>query len=414
MEHEGIFRMWLERKPIFKNREYLRPTYTPERLPHREEQIHQLARILVAPLRGETPSNIFIYGKTGTGKTATVKYVIKELEKVGKELQRRVEGIYVNCEMVNTRYRVLATLVNCLVGGDRGARGVPMTGWPTDAVYDCFLRSLDSTERVVVIVMDEVDRLVAKNGDDVLYDLTRINSELRSTKVSVIGISNDARFTTYLDPRVKSSLGEEEIVFPPYNAIQLKDILEQRASEAFNPRVLGEGVIQLCAAHAAREHGDARRALDLLRVAGELAERDNTGMVTVEHVRRAYEKVEQDKMMELIRTLPSQSKLVLYSVLLLTEKGRNRITTGEVYEAYRRICRSGGVDVLTPRRVSDLISELDMLGVISTQLISSGRYGRTKEIVLNISPVQLRAALQEDDSISTIDVLTLPRQLTLM
>lgn len=421
---EGLFDMLLVTRPIFKNREYLRPSYTPEELPHRDEQIHQLARILVAPLRGETPSNLFIYGKTGTGKTASVKHVSKELERVADRAPRKVEVVYLNCEVVNTQYRILATLANTFLEKlrRRFSRGyvsslgfpesVPMTGWPTDEVYRCFFRALDHDSQLAVIVLDEIDRLVLKSGDEVLYNLTRMNSDLARAKVSIVGISNDLNFMGYLDPRVRSSLSEEEIVFPPYNALQLKDILEKRAAMSFVEGMLGEGVISLCAAHAAREHGDARRALDLLRIAGELAERDGVEMVTVAHVRRAFEKMEQDKMVEVVRTLPSQSKLVLLSVVLLTERNSHKIVTGDVYNVYHKLCRQGGLDVLTQRRISDLISELDMLGIINAQIISKGRYGRTKEITLNISPIQARAAVQEEHPIGSFEELPLPRQLT--
>lgn len=422
---EGLFDMLLETRPIFKNREYLRPTYTPEELPHREEQIQQLARILVAPLRGETPSNLFIYGKTGTGKTATVKYVAKELERVSGRAPRRVEVVYLNCEVVNTQYRILATLANVFLDKMREKDGrellnslglpkqVPMTGWPTDQVYHCFFKAIDYDKQLAVIVLDEIDKLVLKSGDEVLYNLTRMNSDLKNAKVSIVGISNDLNFMGYLDPRVKSSLSEEELVFPPYNALQLKDILERRAEMSFFDGVLEDGVIALCAAHAAREHGDARRALDLLRVAGELGEREGAELITVDHVRRAFQKIEQDKMIEVVRTLPTQSKLVLYSIVLLGERDVHKIVTGNVYNVYRALCRQSGLDILTQRRVSDLISELDMMGIINARIISKGRYGRTKEIVLNIPLLQARAAIQEDYSIGNLEVLSLPRQLTL-
>jgi len=421
---EGLFDTLLETRPIFKNREYLRPTYTPEELPHREEQIHQLARILAAPLRGETPSNIFIYGKTGTGKTATVKHVVKELERVGDRAPRKVEVVYLNCEVVNTQYRILATIANVFLDKMRERYGreylsslglceqVPMTGWPTDQVYSCFFNAIDHDGQLAVIVLDEIDKLVQKSGDEVLYNLTRMNSDLKKAKVSIIGISNDLNFMGYLDPRVRSSLSEEEQVFPPYNGLELKDILERRAEMSFVDGALNGGVIALCAAHAAREHGDARRALDMLRVAGELGEREGAEAITVEHVRQAFQKIEQDKMVEVVRTLPTQSKLVLYSIVLLGERDVRKITTGDVYYVYRALCRQSSLDILTQRRVSDLISELDMMGIINARIISKGRYGRTKEIVLSIPPMQVRAAIQEDYSIGNLEVLTLPRQLT--
>ena len=112
-----------------------------------------------------------------------------------------------------------------------------MTGWPTDQVYAEFRNALDEEKQVVVIMLDEVDKLVRK-GDDVLYNLSRVNSDLLRSRVSIIGISNDLKFTEFLDPRVKSSLGEDEIIFPPYDAEQIREILEQRARLSFSPGVL--------------------------------------------------------------------------------------------------------------------------------------------------------------------------------
>ncbi len=382
-----LFTKLLNQGEIFSSRDVLRSTYTPSVLPHRDEQINSLASTLVPALRGETPSNIIIYGKTGTGKTAVTKYVGVELEDDGSEVQCSI--IYINGEIVDTQYRVLAHLARHF------DREVPMTGWPTDQVYEVFRDALDEDHRVVVIVLDEIDRLTRK-GDDILYNLSRINSDLHQAKVSLIGISNDLRFTEFLDPRVKSSLGEVEIIFPPYNAEQLKDILEQRSSMAFRLNTLAEDVIPLCSAFAAQEHGDARRALDLLRVSGEIAERSGCTMVTEEQVRLARERIEQDRVREVVMTLPTQSKLVLHSVILLEDQRTRNITTGSVYNMYKQLCPLVDMDYLTHRRIADLIAELDMLGIIHTIVISKGRYGRTKEITLSVSQEKLRSILRDD------------------
>ncbi|RLM56808.1 AAA family ATPase [Halobellus sp. Atlit-31R] len=449
-DSQGLFDDLLSGEPIFENKEVLRPSYTPHELPHRTEQINQMATILVSALRGETPSNILIYGKTGTGKTASAKFVSQELESTSKKYDVPCEVEYINCEVTDTQYRVLAQLANKFIEKNREIieteledlkqlrsraiddtialadtrfdtveavteridrlesdhdemEPVPMTGWPTDRVYSTFFDAVDYEERVVVIMLDEIDKLVEKSGDDTLYNLSRMNSELDNSRISIMGISNDLKFTDFLDPRVKSSLGEEEIVFPPYDANQLRDILQHRANVAFKDDALTDDVIPLCAAFAAQEHGDARRALDLLRTAGELAERGQADTVEEAHVRQAQDKIELDRVVEVVRTLPTQSKIVLFATILLEKNGVHNVNTGEVFNIYKRLCEEIDADVLTQRRVTDLISELDMLGIVNAVVVSKGRYGRTKEISLSVPIDETEAVLLSDSRLGDIE-----------
>ncbi len=400
----GIFQSILEKEPLFSNKEALRHSYTPTELPHREAEIRQIASILAPALRGETPSNILIYGKSGTGKTIVSKFICNELRETGLKLGIPVNAVYLNCEVTDTKYRVLANLAKNF------GENIPFTGWPTDKVYSAFRDAVDKNNQRVILILDEIDKLVLNDGDKVIYNITRMNSELKNSRVSIIGISNDLKFTSYLDARVQSSLGEEEVVFSPYNARQLEDILRQRAEIAFKSMVLDEFVIPLCAALAAREHGDARRALDLLRVAGEVAERENASRVTDSHVRKANEKIESDNIVEAVRTLPTQSKLLLYSVIILEERGQRSITTGDVYDAYKRLSSSAALEPLTQRRISDLISELDMLGILHSSVISKGRYGRTKEIKIEVPSAEIKQVLEDDMRLKGLSDFKLPQK----
>jgi cell division control protein 6 len=392
----NIFQPYLRTKSIFKEkREILRPSYIPDRLPHREEQINQLASILATALRGDRPSNVMIFGKTGTGKTAVVKYIGNEIKKADAE--DRVEYFYINCEIVDTPYGVFQNVGNRFIQ-DFDER-IPFTGLSTERVYNLLLRKIDERPRVVVIALDEIDKLVYKSGDDVLYHLTKINDDLVRAKVSLIGISNDLKFTEFLDPRVKSRLSDEKMVFPPYKAQELRDILKQRAELAFDPGVLEEGVISLIAALAAQEHGDARRALDLLRVAGELAERNGEDRITERHVQMAKNKIELDCVIEAVKSLPTHSKLILLGIIIQDEAGNTKLTTGEVYDTYCQLSKRAGLSPLTQRRVTDLISELDMLGLINATVKSFGRGGRTKEIQCSVSGLDVRRVLERDEAL---------------
>jgi cell division control protein 6 len=375
----------------------MRPTFMPEILPHREKETDGLASVLVPALRGETPSNVFIYGKTGTGKTAVTKFVGKELLRKGKETGKKVNFIYINCEVVDTQYRLLQNIANHFI--DEWSERIPFTGWPTDEVFAKLKGMIEKQGGVTVIILDEVDKL---KGDEALYNLSRINSDLKNSKVSIVGLSNDLKFTEFLDPRVKSSLGEENMIFPPYDAGELQDILKQRIKIALKQGCIDEDVVPLCSALAAQEHGDARRALDLLRMSAELAERSKSPRITKKHVRQAQNKIEIDRIIEVVRTLPTQSKLILLAILLQEQYNKKMettgaVTTGEVYEIYKELSKKTRTDKLTQRRVADLVSELDMLGIITARVISKGRYGRTRDIKMSSSADEIMKILQEDE-----------------
>ncbi len=370
----SLFSKFLNNKTLFKNKDVLSGSYIPDKIYHREKQIDQIASILAPAIRGQLPNNIFIYGTVGTGKSITTKYVVSELERSSQN----IKVIYINCKMKrvsDTEYRLLSQILY-----EMNVR-VPDTGLPTETLYKKFFDVLDSRKWIVILVLDEIDNLVNKIGDNFLYNLTRINTELKRAKMSIVGITNEISFRESLDARVRSSLSEEEVLFAPYNALQLKDILSERAKNAFYDGVVDESVISKCAAIAAQEHGDARRALDLLRVAGELAERDGAEKINERYVDLAQDKLDLDRVTEIIRSQPKQSKAVLYAII---KAGKNGVMTGNVLEEYKRICKINGLNILTQRRVSDLITEYDMLGIITTRVVSKGRYGRTREISLEI------------------------------
>jgi archaeal cell division control protein 6 len=378
---DGFFETFLDKESIFLDKKVLQSNYTPYDILHRDEQIQKIAEILAPCLKLERPSNLFIYGKTGTGKTVCVKYTTNKIMEIAKTRSIPLRTVYLNCKLKkisDTEYRLIAELAREL------GKEIPPTGLPTDEVYKIFYDALDTQEQLIIIILDEIDQLVKKTGDNTLYNLIRINSDLKRAQVTVIGISNDLQFTELLDPRIKSSLSEEEELFPPYNALQIKDILNQRKELAFRPGILGPGVVEKCAAYAAREHGDARRALELLRVAGEIAERKNLKLVGTEHIDEAEEKIDRDRILEAVKTQPKQFQATLYSILSTCNTNNGVILTGEVYDYYKGLCEKIGLRPLTQRRVSDVIAELDMLGIINAKVISKGRYGRTREITIAV------------------------------
>jgi len=387
---DQVFNKFFNSTSVFRDREVLRHDYLPEKLPHREEQIRRLGEAVAPVLKGARCSNIFVYGKTGTGKTAVTKYVLNWLETKAREINAPVDFCYVNCRLAGTEYRILSSLCQSV------QLIVPFTGLSVGEVFDRFRKGLEELKTIFIVALDEVDALVKARSDILLYELTRINETLSHSKVSIIGISNDLRLKEFLDPRVLSSLSEEEIVFRPYDASELKNILFERAQMALREGALSEGALSLCAALAAAEHGDARRALDLLRVAGEVAERRGASVINEEHVREAEKLIEHNRVVEALANLTLHAKLVVLSVFHMVKANGYRAVTGEIYEIYNELCGELAVTPLTQRRVSTLVNELDALGLLNAQVVSMGRYGRTKKIRLEVTRTLIREAFSSD------------------
>ena len=386
---------------IFKNREALSSTYIPKHFPHREEEIGNIANILKPALNGSRPSNILIYGQTGTGKTAVAKFICDQITAKAKNDDKKIHTAYINCKQTNTTYSILSNIGKAY--SKEWEEEIPIAGWRIDKVYAEVKQKAKENGGIVILVLDEIDALVTKAGDDILYHLTSLNSDLENSKISIIGISNDVKFTSWLDPRVKSRLGEESLAFAPYNAPQIEEILYERSKIAFKENVVEPLVVSYCSSKAAQEHGDVRKALDLLRISAELADREEREIVTARYVNLAQNVMENDQVKNIISTLPIQNKATFASIIVNQGSRKNgQQTTGEVYETYSRICNIFKLEVLTQRRISNLISELDMQGLIHAKTVSHGRQGRTKYISLAIEENQLKVVMKNDSFFADI------------
>ncbi|OQD59346.1 Orc1/cdc6 family replication initiation protein [Methanobrevibacter arboriphilus JCM 13429 = DSM 1125] len=378
----NIFDNLADKGSVFKDKQYLDHRFLPDNLPHRKDQITGIAKYWIEALNNVTPSDVTIYGKTGTGKTAAAKFAMKQLEEAASNKELRIRTEYIRCTDYTTEYQVIAKLCQQM------GRDVPYRGWTKAEVVNTFRDILKSNlygnKMILIVVLDEIDILLKNDGDGILYTLTRTDN------VSILSISNYVDFKKFIKSRVMSSFRDREIVFPPYGAQQLVDILEERSRLSFNLETLTNDVIPLCAAMAAKEEGDARYALDLLRTAGEIADEKESKLVHGEYVREAKDKIEHNKITDLITTLPAQQQRVLEAILNLTQE-KEEITSGKLYDTYKEVSKG---DTVSYRRIFDFINELEMLGIISTNTISRGRgRGRTNIISLQCDNEILEDAL---------------------
>ncbi len=413
---EDLFENELRERRIFKDLNILSPHYVPQELPHREAEIRDMTRIIAPVLRNEKPNNAFIYGGTGTGKTCVVRYVLRKLDEFVKNPQKNSKGImvmeiYMNCKVRNSKYQVLLKTLEDEALNNNSLKNIPLmdrpdrslTGMDPADLYDRLFNVVQSNSINLIIVLDEIDQ-IEKGLSDLMYILTRVNDELKSGHVSVIGISNNMKFKNRLDPRSKSTLCEEERIFKPYNAVQLKAILKQRISAGFIPNAVDDSVVSLIAAFAAQD-GDARYALKLLQKSGEIAEGLGSNKVIPDYVERAKTDVERDMIAEAISSLPEHQQIVIYSIASLAVKGgkyqrlseisNGDLFTGEVYEVYEDNCKALNRSPRTIRQFSDYLNELEMAGMITMRISGKGIRGTTRLIRLGYPPNEIKGIVRK-------------------
>ena len=379
-------------RSILKKRDVLHFTFIPEVILHRDNELAKVTQALLPILKKSRPSNLLVYGKPGTGKTLVVKTILSKIQKRVEKSDFPIKLVYTNAKDETTLYGLLVSFGRQL--GLKTQKELPTTGLSISGVFNRLLDVIQKNPTNAVFVIDEIDylaELISKTGKDILYNLTRANERLKTGSLTLIGISNDLTFKERLDPRVLSSLSEEEIVFTNYTVEQIKEILLDRIKTAFIQGTVEPAAVNLCAAMAGQEHGDARRAIDLLRVAGELAEREQSETVKEDHIRRASQKMEEDKETTALNSYPLHEKLLIIAVM----RARGS-STGEIYQSYKNLCKTIRQKEITQRRVTQILGDIELSGMITGKIIHQGMHGRTKKYNLTIHPDVIKKAFKDD------------------
>jgi cell division control protein 6 len=393
-EPDPIFRL---DNPIFSRKELLEIDHVPQedRIVGRDEEMQWLANALNPALVGNNPRNVMIYGKTGTGKSLVAKNISKRAIREGNRQDVSIGGAYVDCGQSTTEVQALVSL-----GRELNHPGtdieIPGSGLGTDTYYQRLWTILDERFDVALMILDEIDKLA---NDNILLQLSRAGEagKIDSCKIGIIAISNKISYKDRLDERIKSSLQEREHIFPPYDAKQLRMIMQNRR-DAFHDDVLSEDVIPLCAAFAAQEHGDARKALDILRYAGEVALDRGESEVREEHVREGRDLADVNRFHDLLKGQPTQAKIAVLALSeLVTARGESKITSNDIYSRYCTIADQLDAKTISRRRILDLLDEQAFLDILGKELKGRGRAeGSTNLYYLLEEPETVRSAILQD------------------
>ncbi|MCR4335696.1 MAG: AAA family ATPase [archaeon] len=360
MVRKNLFRQSSKEKSVFLDERYLYPEHLPDTLHYRDKEIDSLVYCFDPILKGKKPLNVFLAGPTGVGKTVSAKFVLKQLE----ENFDRSKSLYLNCFEFSSRAAILNAIANF------AGAALPRRGLATDEIFTKMLESLKKCGFVPIIILDEVDQLlISEINSKLLYDLLRI-VEYGKQSIGVVMISNDVSLTSKLDSRIKSSLAEQTIIFNPYTPEQLKAILSERAALAFLGGAYDKDVVNVAAAHAAKLGGDCRVAIESLLKAGRIAERENSGKVSLDNLQQAFGSVDAAS---LIKGVPHLNSDELALVKIISEN--QPINSGKIYEIYSKNKDA----VLKERRLRDTLSNLEKKNFISSKQLKLGNKGITKE-----------------------------------
>jgi len=335
---------------VFENKGLLDPdtVIDEDRIVGRDEQLDDIITYLRPALQGNRPPNMLLYGPSGTGKSLIINAVCHQVLELANAQGYRLGVIEINCQTIKSHDRAVYRLVDNAAAEAGVDPGVPESGVSTDQKLKRFYEILSEHFDSVIIILDEIDLLVGRQRepDDepayskLLYQLSRASQLGRiEGDVSVAALTNDPRFMENLDGRAESSFNPQDIVFPDYDANQLQAILDRRR-DAYRDGVLEEGIIPLSSAFAAQDHGDARKAIDLFRKAGEIADRRGEDSVREQHVRDAQEEAERDRTLTQMQGLSTQKKLSLYAtaaVPVYSQRNLDAVPSTVAFRVYQYI-----------------------------------------------------------------------------
>jgi len=374
---------------VVKDPRVLDFSYVPDDLPHREDQMTRLSTLFSPVLDNPVSQNVFFYGHVGTGKTSLAHRFCMDLIDAGAG-SKAIAYKMINCRDKKTNMKVMYELA-------RTYQPVLSRGYSLTDMIEIFRKDLQKRKTHFVVVLDEVDALISRDGSDIIYHLTRFDE----TKASVTGTMSLIIISTkyvldHLDAATMSTFKRSNIIkFGRYSKKELLDIIDQRVRLGLHTNVIRAKAKEMVA-EIASEQGDARRAIELLQVACGYADEEGKRKVHIEHIRKAKSEVAKVDVEPYIKSLELQRKLALLGIARALRK-RYSITMGEAEKNYHVACEEVGEDKRAHTMFWRYVKELDKLGIVDTRPSGKGHSGSTTLISLQELPAEVLVKELEKD-----------------
>ncbi|WP_224337937.1 orc1/cdc6 family replication initiation protein [Haloprofundus halobius] len=402
-----------EAASLIKNRSLLEPNeiVDEERIVGRDSQLTDITQHLRVAIRNERPPNLFLYGPSGTGKSLIINAVCTNIVELCESRDIRFGVIQMNCQNIGTLGSAVYELARKVANDVGTTVEVPEHGIPNKKKWRELYRLINEHYDTVVFILDELDMLVGRRDMDepafsrLLYQLSRAGSTDEITaQVSVTAITNDTKMMENVGSRALSSFTPEDVHFSDYDANQLREILWAR-EDAFHEGALSSDVIPLAAAFAAQTNGDARKAIDLMRTAGSIAEKANVDQVREEHIREAQDKVEKNRVLEVTRGISTQKKLCLFATAAVARETGGAAKSPLGYRVYQYLTGTLDADQYHQETYVNKMKELTTYSLVETERKSQGPHsGSYLEFTFGENPNTIIETLREDSRLKDVHV----------
>lgn len=374
---------------VFKDLARLDFDYVPDDLPHREEAVRFLSQTYRGLTQGGRREHAFLWGPVGTGKTVVAKRFARDFQGALRKRGQTLDHVHVNCR---SRKSAGLVMLGVLQHFDKN---YPERGFSVGEMIQDLRKQLERRDTHLLVILDEVDALLRTDGSDLVYDLTRLQSEGGPAwpGVSLVLISQEDVLGRLDEASLSTFKRSNSFRLDPYGPEALEAITGQRVEMAFQRGAVEDDTVSLVADTVAAQGGSARLAIEILQKAGRLADDEGSQHVTPEHIRAAKADSWSHITTTKLQAMPKHPLLVLLALARRLQKDQSAYaTTGNVEKAYGVVCEEFGETARGHTQFWKYLNQLRDAGFLLSRLSGKGHAGTTQLLSIPDAPAAAVAA----------------------